>query len=333
MAEAATAELTLSVTLTYKGDGVETRHLFYPDVQNFFKKLRRAGYDVRYIVCGEFGAAKGRAHWHCILFFRGKLPDVRLEWRYNWAPWEHGYVYFQKPDYAGLRYALKYAIKSLDTDQHAVRNVQMSKKPPLGYDFFMRMARDVFDVGLPLQDPEYSFATVTGKGGKVRKFWLRGRMRELFVDEFLALVNELPWDYRWPYYSEWMRDKVLAPARHRDLLLDASVFERELALRKERRDAAYKRVNEVPVKFVGGLKTRDKDAQVLRYLAIPRSKNYPPGMATVLSDGFAVLNIGDRECFEHVADLHYDTVMSWLGSQQILPPGLLAPVSEWIVGL
>nr|QJB21493.1 MAG: replication initiator protein [Microvirus sp.] len=145
---------------------------------------RDAGINVRYMVAGEFGERFGRVHWHCILFWRGSdLPKVEIERRINWDFWPHGYSYFQAPDYGGMAYALKYAVK--DARPGTLNPFQLSKKPPIGHDFFVEMAKDLADKGLPLHDPSYSFADVRHKG-KPRQFWLQGRMREIYVKTYLG---------------------------------------------------------------------------------------------------------------------------------------------------
>lgn len=46
---------------------------------------------VRYMICGEFGALKGRAHWHAVMFIRG--AELRHpEWAKRedqWDLWPH----------------------------------------------------------------------------------------------------------------------------------------------------------------------------------------------------------------------------------------------------
>lgn len=183
IAESRVSDLTLSVTLTYAGDSVKNVVHCYEDVQKMIRAQRDAGIKVRYMIAGEFGETFGRVHWHCVLFWRGSdLPQVELERRINWAFWPHGYSYFQQPDYGGLAYALKYAVK--DAKPGTVNPFQPSKKPPIGHDYFVAMAHDIADKGLPLHDPSYSFADVTYKG-KTRQFWLQGRMREIYVKAYL----------------------------------------------------------------------------------------------------------------------------------------------------
>jgi hypothetical protein len=190
IAEQSTSDATLAVTLTYAGDVVNSALLVYPDFQRFMKRLRKAGFNVRYIVAGEYGSKKGRAHWHAILFFKGKVPDVGLNQRLEWEYWPHGFSYFQQPDYRGFKYVLKYTLKDTDAEAHR-SHLAMSKKPPLGHEFFMDLANKYVEQHLAPQSPKYSFRDVFDPRGKRREFWLQGRMRELFLEYYLARYKEV----------------------------------------------------------------------------------------------------------------------------------------------
>lgn len=212
LAEQATCSGALAVTLTYAGDVPEAATLRYSDFQNFMKRLRKAGYSVRFIVAGEYGSAKERAHWHAVLFFQGKVPDVRLEWRFNWEYWPHGWSYFQRAEYDGFRYLLKYALKQ-QVSETSVYKLGMSKKPPLGHDFFMESAHILAAQRLPLNFATYSFANVRTKDGKHREFWLRGRMREMYIERYEQVWQDLHDDLP-PWGDHYI--KYLADPRARD---------------------------------------------------------------------------------------------------------------------
>lgn len=208
LCEQTTAFSTVAVTLTYAGDVPSAAVLTYSDVQKFLKGLRKAGHEVRYICCGEYGSKKGRAHWHIILFFYGDEPEYSLDEKINWKFWPHGFSYFQRPDMNGFRYIMKYALKDIDDPNHT-RKPTMSKKPPLGYQFFMDLARDHVEKRLAIYSPEYSFAGVKDSKGQTRKFWLQGRMRELFLERYCDL-----WRARYgeePPYTDFLYEKYLDP--------------------------------------------------------------------------------------------------------------------------
>jgi len=54
------------LTLTYADPCPPT--LSKPDLQKFFKRLRKADYSIRYFACGEYGTRTKRPHYHAIIF-------------------------------------------------------------------------------------------------------------------------------------------------------------------------------------------------------------------------------------------------------------------------
>lgn len=212
IAESHMADQTLAVTLTYGGgDVVESAVLIYSDWQRFMKRLRKAGYNVRYIVAGEYGSARGRAHWHGILFIRGKRLPVAVDpaerkadelffprWkddpagRIAWAYWPAGFTWVEEPSYEAFRYVLKYALKGQKQDVEA-GHLAMSKKPALGDEYFRQMARRWARQGLAPADLSYSFPGEFKKTGERRKFIMQGVTRENFLAEYVSA-----WDEYWP---------------------------------------------------------------------------------------------------------------------------------------
>jgi hypothetical protein len=185
------------VTLTYaETAGVKAVTLVYKDVQIFLKRLRRK-YKVRYICAGEYGTEKGRTHWHIILFFKGEYPkpenmkQLRFgekmkpnEYRVDWELWDHGFSYFQEPDINGksFRYILKYAIKRQDLDS-AQMQLTMSKKPPLGHEFFMDLAKEHVEQGVIPRSFLYKIGGVR-KRGQDNRFMMQGQTRDDFMTAF-----------------------------------------------------------------------------------------------------------------------------------------------------
>lgn len=210
IAEAETSNGVLAVTLTYAGDTPNSAVLVYRDVQNMLKRMRKDGYNVRYICAGEYGSKKGRAHWHMVLFFQGAVPAVPLERRIDWGYWPAGYAYFQEPDYGGFRYVLKYVLKDLTADYRRT-HLAMSKKPLLGAKFISALALDYVRQGLAPRKPEYSFRSETKQNGQRRTFWLHGAGRKLFIEEYNRLyeaIHNVP-----PPQSEWLHEEDDKAAR------------------------------------------------------------------------------------------------------------------------
>lgn len=204
MAEKATAGQALVVRLSYRNneDGtLPAGAIFfeYADVSAFMKRLREAYFayykergEIRFICPGEMGSAKGRVHYHLILFSKKPLDclgileefttgsPITLEraiekgCNVNWSIWKKGHVHFSRPDRAGMAYALKYALKdqfgavksaktmrATKSETHSAGLFRMSKHPPIGYEFLQQEIQKWRDglyvpIRLEIKVPEYS---------------------------------------------------------------------------------------------------------------------------------------------------------------------------------
>lgn len=188
MAETKTALHTHAVTLTYGRDEFGNENhpravvLTYSDVQKFFKSLRKAGFEFSYFAVGEYGSAKGRAHWHVMIFWRNEPPEIeRLNKRIDFKYWGHGYSYWEKPGRKAIKYVCKYLNKGLGGDKRQ-GHLSMSKKPPLGTEYFRRKAADYVRQGLAPQSPEYRIDGVD--------YWLTGRSLDMFCESFVRQWHE-----------------------------------------------------------------------------------------------------------------------------------------------
>lgn len=197
IAESRTATATFSITLTYGPDAhgnkkhARTAVLTYSDVQKYLKRLRNAGYKVRYLIAGEYGSLRGRAHWHGILFFHGAVPPHVLDKNFNDTDgfWEHGYQFWQKPTYHAVKYVCKYIQKD-QGDEAAQGKFTMSKMPALGGHYFRRLAIEHVAKGVAPRGPFYRHPECKKQDGKPVEFYMRGTTaddyREAFVHEWLA---------------------------------------------------------------------------------------------------------------------------------------------------
>jgi len=203
IAESKFSSQTYAVTLTYAQDaGVSAVTLVYKDVQDFLKRLRKR-YKVRYIVAGEYGTKKGRAHWHIILFFKGKYPDVKEDVRVNWEFWKHGYSYFQKPDWKGFQYVLKYVLKDQTADS-ADTHLAMSKKPPLGFEFFEELAKTHVEQAVIPRSFKYKVGGVRKDNGQEKTFFMQGKTRDNFMTAFKnGWIEKYGKDPFSEFYEEW----------------------------------------------------------------------------------------------------------------------------------
>lgn len=96
LCEAQVRPFVYAVTLTYR-DGVGAVVLQYADFQKLIKKLRFAGLKVSYIVAGEYGALKGRAHWHAVIFSETAI-ELPLDRNVEWEPWSHGFTFARRAE-------------------------------------------------------------------------------------------------------------------------------------------------------------------------------------------------------------------------------------------
>ena len=229
IAESKFAKKTYAVTLTYGGDeGVNAVTLIYKDVQDFLKRLRKK-YKCRYIVTGEYGSAKGRSHWHIILFFQDNWPEVTSNKRVDWKYWKHGFAYFQEPDWKGFEYCLKYVLKD-QTSRQSDSHLAMSKKPPLGHEFFQQLAKQHVEQALVPQTYFYKFGDVRDYKNREKGFMMQGKTRENFMETF---INEWEQKYEHEPLSEIVND-------YYDDITDIEYTDEEL----------YERLHYKPVQYV-----------------------------------------------------------------------------------
>ena len=229
IAESKFAKKTYAVTLTYGGgEGVNAVTLIYKDVQDFLKRLRK-NYKVRYIVTGEYGSAKGRSHWHIILFCQDNWPEVTSNKRVDWKYWKHGFAYFQEPDWKGFEYCLKYVLKD-QTSRQSDSHLAMSKKPPLGHEFFQQLAKQHVEQALVPQTYFYKFGDVRDYKNREKGFMMQGKTRENFMETF---INEWEQKYEHEPLSEIVND-------YYDDITDIEYTDEEM----------YERLHYKPVKYV-----------------------------------------------------------------------------------
>ena len=229
IAESKFAKKTYAVTLTYDGDqGVNAVTLIYKDVQDFLKRPRKK-YKCRYIVTGKYGSAKGRSHWHIILFFQDNWPEVTSNKRVDWKYWKHGFSYFQEPDWKGFEYCLKYVLKD-QTSRQSDSHLAMSKKPPLGHEFFQQLAKQHVEQALVPQTYFYKFGDVRDYKNREKGFMMQGKTRENFMETF---INEWEAKYDHEPLSEIVND-------YYDDITDIEYTDEEM----------YERLHYKPVQYV-----------------------------------------------------------------------------------
>lgn len=141
------------VTLTYANNHLTwdrgNMQLVKADLQNWFKRLRKAGHKCRYYAVGEYGSKTMRPHYHVILF--GDVPDDAL--RRAWARYskkrkkyyEIGHVHIGKVSGASIMYCLGYLVnsRSWKMRKNRVRPFcLMSRRPGIGANYLSKEMKE-----------------------------------------------------------------------------------------------------------------------------------------------------------------------------------------------
>lgn len=199
IAESKTSRASHSVTLTYRDSEHPSAHvLTYSDVQKWLKRLRTAGYPVRYFVVGEYGSKKARAHWHAMLYWKLQPPEgIRLHRNLTGvAQWgddmerrpREGFTWWDRPSPEAVRYVCKYLLKGAG-DMEMQGHMGLSKQPPLGHDYFNTMAFEYAKAHLAPQTLAYSFPDVTRRKQdgtrEVVEFRMMGTTAQNFLDAYV----------------------------------------------------------------------------------------------------------------------------------------------------
>lgn len=118
---------SMFVTLTY-ADPHLVWHSGVPQlcrrhVQLFLKRVRKAGYQLRYYGVGEYGSKTFRPHYHMIIF--GDVPEAVIR-----SEWEYGQVHIGTVTEESVLYTLSYMINKNDwrMSKGRVRTFNMMSK-------------------------------------------------------------------------------------------------------------------------------------------------------------------------------------------------------------
>lgn len=204
IAESKTSVASHFVTLTYgrdqqygSVDHERARVLTYSDVQKFIKLLRWHKFPLKYIAVGEYGTEKGRAHWHLLIYWKDKVPEFNMNVREDFPHWPHGFVQWEEITSRSVRYICKYLNKNEDDDT-AQSYLAMSKKPPLGHEYFTDRAKQYVRQGLAPQDLAYSWPDVVNKKGKVVRFMMGATTAINFIRTYVDYWIEVHGNDHYP---------------------------------------------------------------------------------------------------------------------------------------
>lgn len=182
--EAALHENNCFVTLTYNDENMpEHGSLYKPDLQKFFKRLRKRRGPFRYYACGEYGEQTKRAHYHACLF--GMDFNDRQAFR---KIGEHTLdVSNELNEIWGLGHTTVGNL-SFETAAYCARYV--TKKVIRGVGSVARLDAETGEI-IPLVQP---FAVMSlrcrgddGKVGGIGSEWLRKYSNDLYTKDYLAM--------------------------------------------------------------------------------------------------------------------------------------------------
>lgn len=174
MHEASLHDKNCFLTLTYNDENCPRSLRYKPDVQKFWKRLRKAVGPFRFFACGEYGEVTLRPHYHACVF--GLDFADKVYWRRSHAGfnlyrspllerlWPFGYSDIGEVTFESAAYVARYAMKKvtgnaaafddfsylrMDLDTGEFYKVspevcRMSKRPAIGLDWIRLYHRDVY---------------------------------------------------------------------------------------------------------------------------------------------------------------------------------------------
>ena len=168
LAEEQTCHSVWFMTLTYAG-GYENDAAYvidYTHVQKLFKRLRRAGHRFKYVAVGEHGTAKGRAHFHIMMFWQNEPPKPEWDTQWAWEFWPYGHTNVQKP--RSNQGCAVYLMDYMNKDNLKNGLMKYSKNPMLGEEYLLEYARNYAKHGLALfaQSDRFTIPDNVSQSGK-----------------------------------------------------------------------------------------------------------------------------------------------------------------------
>lgn len=131
------------VTLTYDENnlpyGQYVNTLDKRDLQLFFKRLRKtvSPKKIRYYAVGEYGSKSIRAHYHALLFGLDKDDDETIQ-----KSWQLGNIHIGNINEKSIKYVTKYHVNRGSAPLGSQKEyVTMSTKPPIGFGYLSKMAK------------------------------------------------------------------------------------------------------------------------------------------------------------------------------------------------
>jgi len=173
MHEAELHENNQYVTLTYNDKNLpENRSLHKPDLQKFFKRLRKRHGKLRYYACGEYGEKYKRPHYHAIIYgleLNDKIhsctnngfklyTSASLE-----KTWGHGNVLVGDVSFESCAYVARYIMKK-----------------QLGKDAYLNYMDVDTETGLVTNERIPEFTTMSLRDGGIGLPWFKKHKKDLY---------------------------------------------------------------------------------------------------------------------------------------------------------
>lgn len=193
IAESKMSRASTVLTLTYghdehyghkEADHVRAGVLTYRDVQLMLKTLRKDGHVLRYLCVGEYGSAKGRAHWHILIFWQSKPIDMPIRQNFTWEYWPHGFVFADRMDEPSIRYTMKYLQKQLEGEVKQ-QKMRVSLAPELGHFYFRKFAKQYVLQRLAPRDLLYTFPDSLAPDGRRWRYHMKRVTAAKFLTAYL----------------------------------------------------------------------------------------------------------------------------------------------------
>lgn len=141
------------VTLTYSNNNLTydsgSPQLVKSDLQKWFKRVRKAGYKMRYYAVGEYGSKTYRPHYHIIVF--GDIPEavLRKAWSFQNKKtgkyYAIGHAHIGSVTEASIMYCLGYIVNGKGWRMRHKRVAPftvMSRRPGLGANYLTKAMVD-----------------------------------------------------------------------------------------------------------------------------------------------------------------------------------------------
>jgi len=200
------------LTLTYDETWLPHRNqLQKRHLQRFIRRLRRAGFAVRYYAVGEYGEKTGRAHYHVCLFGENFAED-RIELRKT----RDGHTLYTSPTLSELWPYGNHSIGELERASAAYVAAYVQKKK-FGDEadwHYIRLDKDGY------YSKEREFALMSLKPG-IGAGWLKKWHEDVYKDDAVPV-----------------KGRMLKPPKYYDQLLDKIDPGALMVVKQKRREAA-----------------------------------------------------------------------------------------------